>query len=218
MFKFLLSFLLISFFISPGYGYQSSFKNRQESEGSGEKDVVYKGKEGEFFISATMTGAGIGFKLRKSIINDVTLLTLDFQIGGARGEKEAVYYYPYYGYVKTGRNFFTFFIPFYIGLQRRLFKEDIESNFRPFIIGEIGPVFGVSFPTTHSFGTNLKKGRGQPTVGGFFGIGIEFGPEEEGNSAYSFSAGYRILAFLDKLGEKKDYSSFALRLGWVVRW
>jgi len=214
MFKNILTILLVFLFLSPVFGYQSSYeKNNVNAQG-----VKAGKKEGEFFVAASMTGASLGFKFRKPFRDDVTLLIFDIQVSSARGEKEAIYIDPYYGYpIKTGRNFITFFIPFYVGIQRRMFKESIEGNFRPYVIAEAGPVFGASFPTKYNFSKNLEKGRGQPTFGGFVGMGIEFGAEEA-SSSYAFGAGYRILSFFDELGEKKNYSSFVLKLGWVVRW
>jgi len=218
MFKRFIFFIVLYAFLSPSYGASYCQGKGGKLSKTERENVKYGKKEGELFVMASMTGASVGFKFRKPIINDVTLLILDIQFCSARGEKEAVYIDPYYGYpVKTGREFVTFFIPFQVGIQRRMFKDDIEANFRPFVIMELGPVFGVSFPTKYNFGTNLKKGRGMPTIGGFVGLGVEFGSEKEGSS-YAFGAGYRLLSFFDKLGEKKDYSSFTLKIGWVVRW
>ena len=218
MLKTFTTIILLFAFIAPSYGKQDYLQEGKKAKDSNTQSVRYGTKEGELFVTASMTGASVGFKYRKPIINEVTLLVFDIQISSARGEKEAVYIDPYYGYpIKTGREYVTFFMPFHIGIQRRVFKDDIEANFRPFVIAELGPVFGVSFPTKYNFGTNLKKGRGMPTLGAYVGLGVEFGSEED-SSSYAFGAGYRILSFFEKLGEKKDYSSFTLKIGWVVRW
>ena len=197
MLKTITAIFLIFAFIAPSYGIQGYIQDGKQDKNSNTQSVRYGTKEGELFVTASMTGASVGFKYRKPIINDVTLLVFEVQVSSARGEKEAVYIDPYYGYpIKTGREYITFFMPFHIGIQRRMFKDDIEANFRPFVLAELGPVFGVSFPTKHNFSTNLKKGRGMPTIGGYLGLGVEFGSEED-SSSYAFGAGYRILSFFE---------------------
>jgi len=65
-----------------------------------------------------------------------------------------------------------FLIPITVGAQRRLFREDINSAFRPFIEVGIGPTLGYVYPYTDGFfsGGYMKLG-----INGFIGAGAYFG-------------------------------------------
>lgn len=65
-----------------------------------------------------------------------------------------------------------FMIPVTIGAQRRLFREDISSSFRPFIEAGAGPTFGYVYGYEDGFfsGGYMKLG-----FNGFIGAGAYFG-------------------------------------------
>jgi hypothetical protein len=81
-------------------------------------------------------------------------------------------------------------VPLMVGVQRRLFREDITDNFRPYVNAGIGPTLIYSSPFTEFVETPLglavrqveffkSFGKGQPhyTASGFIGAGANFGTD-----------------------------------------
>jgi hypothetical protein len=65
-----------------------------------------------------------------------------------------------------------FLVPLTVGAQRRLFREDINSSFRPFIEAGVGPTLGYVYSYQDGFfsGGYMKLG-----FNGFIGAGAYFG-------------------------------------------
>jgi hypothetical protein len=68
-------------------------------------------------------------------------------------------------------------IPMHIGVQYRLFKDQIMDNFRPFLSAGLGPSMIYSTPYEHSFFKALGYGKAYHTVGGFIGAGAYIGSD-----------------------------------------
>ena len=168
----------------------------------------------DFFLNLSSVGTGVGAKMHFTTDNPDLRYSFGFQIGGVRGENEYSYIDPYtYNYYRGNRQFFTMMVPFTFGFKRRVWRDDIESDFRPFFLAEAGPVFGISFPTGDGFSHGLKSGRGQITGGGFIGFGIDFGKETE--RTFGVTLGIHFINFPETLGEKKGYNGFFLRLNYL---
>jgi hypothetical protein len=82
-------------------------------------------------------------------------------------------------------------LPLNFGVQRRLFREEITDNFRPYVNAGAGPTMIFVAPFTEvtmtptgpaseqvEFFNALGKGQPHYTVGGFIGFGADFGNEK----------------------------------------
>jgi len=206
--------LAVVFFI--GEGMWSIDIAQESSDIAKESPLARKVKKNDFeiFLSVSTTGGGIGGKLKWGD-RENTLHTLTLEVGGVKDEKEYLAYNYYWGYYETmNRKRYVFLVPMFYGIQKRLFKDKIEDNFRPFYIVEAGPLYGVRFPVGNGFFSNIKRGRSGITLGGFVGGGIEMG--DASSSIFSFSVGYRIAYFFNKLVDEQNFSAFILRLGLVT--
>jgi len=173
-------------------------------------------RQWDIFLNFSDRGTGAGLKLFYDLENKDSKLGFGFMIAGVRGKGEYIYYDPYnyyYPYRKVGSKFFTMIIPFTVSLKKPVFREDITSDFRPFIIGETGPVYGIAFPKGNGFFKNIRLGKGQLTLGAFVGFGIEFGNEQE--RVYGVTLGFHYMWFPEYLGERQDYPGFDIRFNFI---
>ena len=67
-----------------------------------------------------------------------------------------------------------FMVPINLGLQLRLFKDDVTDNMRPFINFGITPTAIIYTPYDKSFFPSWGYARAQYTVGGFVGVGMDY--------------------------------------------
>ena len=91
-----------------------------------------------------------------------------------------------------------------ITLKRRLFADDMDDSFRPFITGGFGPVYGMNFPENDNL-PNQKEF----SFGGFVGTGADISVDKK--FFISVRAQYRFLPFSKPLGERSNHSMFELR-------
>ncbi|MDH4069189.1 MAG: hypothetical protein OEV30_02080, partial [Ignavibacteria bacterium] len=81
-------------------------------------------------------------------------------------------------------------MPLTFGIQRRLFREDIVDTFRPYVNAGVGPALIYSAPFTEitqvssgflfrqvEFFESLGRGKAHYTVGGYIGVGANFGSD-----------------------------------------
>jgi hypothetical protein len=182
------------------------------------KEFDPKKKDWELYITFSTTGGGMGGKVKWGDRENVQRF-FSFEIGGVRGANEftMMYYDPYYGYIpeKINQERYMILIPLYYGFQKRMLKDAIEDNFRPFLDLEAGPIFGARFPVGNGLFGNIKRGRTSMTLGGFLGAGIEVGDIRK--DAYIFSVGYRVSYFFNKLDNERNFSAFVIRLGMLTQ-
>ena len=179
-------------------------------------------KQSDFFFNISDTGIGAGMKIYYSALNPDTKIGYGFMISGIRGENEAVVVNPYdpFGYPqKIGNNFFTVVIPVNFTIKKRLFRDAIDSNMRPFVVAEAGPVWGVAFPNRdasgvdYGFGKKMGKGKGQISGNVFAGFGVEVGSPE--TREIGLTIGFHYMRFPVALGERKDYAGIDLRFSFL---
>jgi len=68
-------------------------------------------------------------------------------------------------------------IPLQVGIQYRLFRDQIMDNFRPFVSAGIGPSMVYATPYERSFFNALGYGKAYYTAGGFVGLGAYIGSD-----------------------------------------
>ena len=139
--------------------------------------VKYEPKEPRniWNIGATVTenGFGISAGLFKTINEDYDFHAL-LSIGGLTDRREIDEYDIYGNVVVRNKEYRLFLIPLNIGVQRYMFKEDIEGDFRPLIAAGITPALVLMNPYEKSYFTAFKYFQAAFAFGGFIGIGMEF--------------------------------------------
>ena len=183
---------------------------------AGSVEKKQRNRQYDLFLNFSDRGTGIGLKLFYDLENKDSKLGFGVMITGVRSKSEYIYYdiyNPFYPYRKVGSNFFTMIIPFTVSLKKPVLREEISSDFRPFIIGEAGPVYGIAFPKGYGLSKNLSLGKGQVTLGIFTGFGIEFGNEQD--RVYGITLGFHYIWFPDILGERQDYPGFDIRFNFI---
>ncbi len=127
-------------------------------------------------ILASGGGFGMGAFYRHEY-SDVLSSFIDFSISEASDDNEKEYI-DYFGnrFVPGKVNRFLV-LPLFIGLEKRLFKDDIVDNFRPFVNAAIGPSMIYVFPYNEEYFTAIGKGTPKYTIGGYLGMGAYFGDE-----------------------------------------
>jgi len=188
-------------------------------------DVIKKEKrpkQADFFFNVSETGIGAGLKILYDALNEDTKMGYGFMLSGIRGQNEALAVDPRdpFGIPrKIGNNFFTLVVPINFTIKRRLFKDTIDSNMRPFIMGEAGPIYGISFPNRdengndYGFGTKIGKGKGQISGNVFAGFGVEIGSPD--TREFGLTLGFHYMRFPNALGERKDYAGVNLRFSFL---
>ncbi|MBI5732986.1 hypothetical protein HY967_03445 [Candidatus Jorgensenbacteria bacterium] len=71
------------------------------------------------------------------------------------------------------------FVPFTLGLEYRLWSDDIVDNFKPYLTGGIGPSLIYAMPVEHDFMGSIGHGQAHHGINGFVGFGAWFGSPKE---------------------------------------
>jgi len=139
-------------------------------------------------------GFGMGFFFKQAI---TSTLSWTFTISGseakAPNEQDITYYDPIYGWQKIvlGKVNQLFVFPAMVGIQYRLFKDDLSGSFRPYLSAGAGPNAIFAAPYDQPFGWSMSHGKGYFGAGGYFGIGAYFGLDP--GSLLGISARYYVL-------------------------
>jgi len=105
-----------------------------------------------------------------------------------------------------------------IGLQFRLFREDVTDNMRPFFNFGASPTAIVYTPYNKSFFTSFKYAKSKFTVGAFAGIGVDYLTNK--SSALSFNIRYYYISLFSEgirsisLNEKKQFGGVYFVFGY----
>lgn len=120
-------------------------------------------------------GIGLGGFYKHSFSTELTMIST-FSITEAKDDNEFTYIDPYtlqtYTFGKVNR---VFLIPFTIGLQYRMFAEEISDNLRPFVDFGVGPSFVITTPYDQDFLKGFGSAHNNFAAGGYVGIGANFG-------------------------------------------
>jgi hypothetical protein len=140
-------------------------------------------------------GFGLGTFYRRSVTDKVTLFT-DFSISEAKDPQEFTYV-DIYGQTYTPNKLNrAFILPVNFGMQYRLFENVIFDNLRPYIDGAIGPSIIVTTPYDKEFFNAFGKAQARYTLGGYFGIGANFGLDK--SSLVGLNLRYYIIHFFNQ--------------------
>lgn len=147
-------------------------------------------------IMLSNNGFGAGAFLRHEFTDELSGFA-QLAISDVKDDGEVEYFNQYTGQSYTpGKINRLLLIPVTLGMQYRLFKDDIVDNFRPYLSAGLGPsaIFVAPYATPQkitdpSFGTftyyeqvdffkSLKKGQMKYTLGVYIGAGAYFGLEK----------------------------------------
>lgn len=114
-----------------------------------------------------------------------------------------VEYFDYWGqsYVPGKINRFLM-MPVMLGVQYRLFAEDITDSFRPYVNAGAGPTVVLASPYSKEFFNSLSYGRAHYTLGGYLGIGAYFGADM--GSLSGINIRYYFIPFVNGIESLKD--------------
>jgi hypothetical protein len=122
-------------------------------------------------------GFGLGLFYRHEFTDDFAGY-LDFSVSESKDEQEVEFYDPYTGITFVPGKVNRFLnLPLMMGVQKRLFKDDILDNFRPFVNAAVGPTMIYVFPYNEEYFSALGHGHPTYTFGGYLGAGAYFGSE-----------------------------------------
>ncbi len=170
-------------------------------------------------ILISNNGFGLGGFYRHQYTNEL-YGTVTFAVSDAKDDNE-VEYVTYYGQtIVPGKINRFLLIPLDIGMQYRLFADDILDNFRPYINGAIGPTMVFASPYEREFFSSLRYGQAHYTVGGYIGFGAFFGSDKESLSGINiryyfipFKKGIDSMMNADGgIETKKDFGGFFITL------
>src|ERR1035437_10663834 len=148
-------------------------------------------------------GFGVGAFYRRTVTETITLFT-DFSISEAKDPQEFTYI-DYFGQTQTpGKINRAFILPLNFGMQYRVFEKVIFDNLRPYVDAGIGPSIVVTTPYAKEFFSAFGKAQARYTIGGYFGIGANFGLDK--SSLVGLNIRYYIVHFFNQGIEIMDTS------------
>lgn len=119
-------------------------------------------------------GFGLGTFVKHQFTQKLTGY-FDISFSEAKDERE-IEYYDYWGNpFVVGKKNRVFQIPMIFGLQYRLFETSIAENLRPYINFGAGPSLIVTTPYIEEFFSSFGNASSQWAVGGYAGLGANFG-------------------------------------------
>lgn len=155
-------------------------------------------------VVVTNSGFGLGGYISRAI-DDQNSFLAELNIGTEKSEREVKFFGLGQSFIPDKANYFIR-MPIQIGLQRRLWSDYIEDNFRPYFQVTAGPTLGWTYPyfddengngslddgerRYDGFGS-IFRGDFRMGMGGTFGIGANFGENRRISQgvriAYSFN-------------------------------
>lgn len=142
-------------------------------------------------LSFSDNGFGLGATKYFALSKDVSLQTGIF-FSGAKDDREFEQS-DFFGNTVTPFkvNRLFMFPVINIGLQYRLFREDVTDNMRPFVNFGVSPAAIMYTPYNESFFSSFKYAKAKYTVGGYVGFGLDY--INNRSSGLSFNLRYYYL-------------------------
>ncbi len=180
-------------------------------------------------ILISTDGFGLGTFYRREFTPDLYGFA-SFSISEAKDEREFEQFDPYtqISYVPGKLNRFLV-LPLMLGVQYRLFREDIMDSFRPYVNGAAGPAMVYMMPfaqfspnaaggydvTQVDFFKSLGRGTPHYTASAFLGFGANFGSDKTSvfgvnfryYFTYLFGGGLPSLYRINNTSSKPEVSS-----------
>ncbi len=124
-----------------------------------------------FTIHLTEFGFGLGGLVRARVGPGTSSL-VEFSLGAGKDEREQQFFVGLFGDTVTPfkRNY-VLLAPLHAGIEQRLFREQIEDNFRPFVQLTVGPTAAYQWPYFDDVNENGLREEGEVRLGPFRGFG-----------------------------------------------
>lgn len=179
--------ILTAFFI----GVTSIFAGQGDSLAPKMKINREKEKNWSVNLSFSDNGFGLGgtkyFKLSRNVSLNTGIL-----FSGAKDDREFDQTDIFGNSVTPFKENRLFMFPILnIGLQIRLFRDDVTDNMRPYVNFGVTPAAIVYTPYSESFFSSFKYAKAKYTVGGYAGIGLDYMTNK--TSGLSFNLRYYYL-------------------------
>jgi len=173
-------------------------------------------------LLVSTNGFGLGTFYRHEYSQDISGF-IDLSISEAKDDDEKDYYDYYTGVRFTPGKINRFLVvPLYLGIEKRLFADEIMDNFRPYINAAVGPTMIYVFPYSEEYFSALGHGRPKYTAGGYVGLGAFFGSERSNllglNIRYYFVPYPAGLPSLESVPPKKEFGGFYITLNFGSAW
>jgi hypothetical protein len=150
-------------------------------------------KENNWSINLTFSDNGFGlgaakyFKISKDISFNAAIL-----FSGAKDDREFDQTDIFGNSVTPYKVNRLFMFPVLnLGMQIRLFRDDVTDNMRPFINFGVSPAAIMYTPYNESFFSSFKYAKAKYTVGGYAGVGLDYMTNK--TSGLSFNLRYYYL-------------------------
>lgn len=172
-------------------------------------------------LLVSTNGFGLGSFLRHEYSDDISGY-VDFSISEAKDDAEKDYI-DYFGNTYTPGKINRFLVlPLYVGIEKRLFQDEIVDNFRPYVNAAAGPVMIYVFPYNEEYFTALGDGHPKYTMGGYVGMGAYFGSER--SSILGLNIRYYYIPYpggiesLQYTAPKTQFGGFFITLNFGSAW
>ncbi|MEM0964097.1 MAG: hypothetical protein AAGK21_16340 [Bacteroidota bacterium] len=128
------------------------------------------GTSGAVVLALTEYGLDAGGAFRARLTDDLSL-TAEVSIGAGRDEREQSFSGLFGERITPFKRNYLLILPFRLGLERRLFRQQVEDNFRPFVQMSGGPTLGLLWPYFDDIDGNGQRSEGEERLGAFAGLG-----------------------------------------------
>lgn len=157
-------------------------------------------------IALTNSGFGLGGYLMRSISTTGSFL-IDFMFTTLKDDREQRFFGFFGESVIPNKQNYVHVLPIHFGVQRRMFREQIEDNFRPFIHLSGGPTFGWVSPYYIDVNFNGRRDNFEPPMdifsafpkgefemgfGGTIAIGAHFGQSKRTTQGIRFGFNFNV--------------------------
>ncbi len=126
-------------------------------------------------LGASLLLTNYGFSLGalyRGALGETTSLVAELSIGSGKDEREQEFFVGFFGdtVVPYKRHHFLM-APLHVGVERRLFQESIEDDFRPFVQVLAGPALGFQWPYFDDVNGNGLRESDERKLGTLAGLG-----------------------------------------------
>ena len=129
------------------------------------------GSSGALVLVLSEYGLGAGGALRGRVADDWSL-TAELSVGAGRDEREQSFGGgPLNEPVTPFKRNSVLLVPIQVGVERRLFRQTVEDNFRPFVAAAVGPTLAYQWPYFDDLDDDGRRDEGEALTPGLKGLG-----------------------------------------------
>lgn len=170
----------------------------------GQVDSLAQGRAYGLQVVLTNSGFGLGGYLSGELQSG-RRISLEVLLGATKDEREVAFFDRLGGRDVPNKANYLLELPFQVGIERRLFENRIEDNFRPFVFVSAGPLIGWTYPyfddandnrildvgeKTFDVISGIGRGHIEPGVSAGIFFGAHFGPPQ--STSQGVRIGYRL--------------------------